>query len=304
MQWGQIKTLFILSFLILDLFLLQQFLGKQDENLEQIEESTPAEEQLALENIDYSEIPEEQEDIAFINGSRAEFSEEDMAAIDSIEGISRPDFDNDNLLYVQFNDPISIEDDDSSEEIMDKVDDYIIYGDQYAYWGKNEEHDVLLFFQKNNNRTIYFNESGLLMFLVEDGSITGYYQTILGNIESENEKTELVQPISAVYQLYDNGDIVSGDKITDMVVGYHSKTKTNKEDPTGIQVFAPTWKITVNNEEIYFVNATEGKVLDIEEDEFILDTMETVEASIPLKEEEVKENPTPGESSESDDTNE
>ena len=301
MQWGQIKTLFILSFLILDLFLLQQFLGKQDENLEQIEESTPAEEQLALENIDYSEIPEEQEDIAFINGSRAEFSEEDMAAIESIEGIT-PKVHNNTLLQAQFNDPIPLEDDDSSEEIMDKVDDYLIYSDQYAYWGKNDEHNVLLFFQKNNNRTIYFNESGLLMFLVEGGNITGYYQTRLGNIESENEKTELVQPISAVYQLYDNGDIASGDKITDMVVGYHSKTKTNKEDPTGIQVFAPTWKITVNNEEIYFVNATEGKVLDIEEDEFILDTMETVEASIPPEEEE--ENPAPGESIESDDTNE
>ncbi|GGC95089.1 hypothetical protein GCM10007216_27270 [Thalassobacillus devorans] len=304
MQWGQIKTLFILSFLILDLFLLQQFLGKQDENLEQIEESTPAEEQLALENIDYSEIPEEQEDIAFINGSRAEFSEEDMEALDSIEGISRPDFNNDNLLYIEFNDPIPLEEDDSSEEIMDKVDDYIIYGDQYAYWGKNEEQNVLLFFQKNNNRTIYFNESGLLMFLVEDGSITGYYQTRLGNIESENEKTELVQPISAVYQLYDNGDLASGDKITDMVVGYHSKTKTNKEDPTGIQVFAPTWKITVNSEEIYFVNATEGKVLDIEEDEFILDTMETAGVSIPPEEEESEEKDASDESLESDDSNE
>ncbi|SDZ97100.1 Two-component signal transduction system YycFG, regulatory protein YycI [Thalassobacillus cyri] len=273
MQWGQIKTLFILCFLILDLFLLQQFLTKTDDaELEQLDENTSAAEQLNLENIDTSDIPEEQPPMAFINGRRADFSEEDLNALDAMEGID-PSLYNKNSLYVKFEEPIPVEAEDEGEEIMDKVEDFVLYDDQYSYWGKNDEHQVILFFQKNNNSTIYFNESGLLMFLVEEGEITGYYQTRLGDIEKESEKSELLQPIQAVYQLYDNGEITSEDKITDMVVGYHSQIQG---DSNGIQVFAPTWKITVNNKDIHFVTATtEGRILEVNENEFITKALET-----------------------------
>lgn len=273
MQWGQIKTLFILSFLILDLFLLQQFITKTDDaELEQLDENTSAAEQLNLENIDTSDIPAEQPPMAFINGRRADFSEEDLNALDAMEGID-PSLYNENSLYVKFEEPIPVEAEDEGEEIMDKVEDFVLYDDQYSYWGKNDEHQVILFFQKNNNSTIYFNESGLLMFLVEEGEITGYYQTRLGDIEKESEKSELLQPIQAVYQLYDNGEITSEDKITDMVVGYHSQIQG---DSNGIQVFAPTWKITVNNKDIHFVTATtEGRILEENENEFIMKALET-----------------------------
>ncbi|WP_028784448.1 two-component system regulatory protein YycI [Thalassobacillus devorans] len=275
MQWGQIKTLFILSFLILDLFLLQQFLTKTDDTeLEQLDENTSAAEQLSLENIDISDIPEEQPPMAFINGRRADFTEEDLKALEAMEGVDpQLDTQNPNSLYVKLKEPIPIGEEDDGEAIMAKAEDYVIYDDQYSYWGKNDEHDVILFFQKSNNSTIYFNESGLLMFLVENGEITGYYQTRLGDIEKESEKSELLQPVQAVYQLYDNGEISSEDKITDMIVGYHSQIQG---DSNGIQVFAPTWKITVNNEDIHFVTATtEGRVVEVNENEFITKALQS-----------------------------
>ncbi|MBM7552172.1 two-component system regulatory protein YycI [Thalassobacillus pellis] len=281
MQWGQIKTIFILSFLVLDLFLLGQFLGKIEVDVQSANDNTTIKEQLDLEDIDYSSVPETSPEVSLMNGRRADFSQEDMKAIKGFKGIT-PEFVTDNLLYVQFDEAVPIEKGASGEEVLDKVEDVTIYSDQYSYWGWNKDLNVILFFQKSNDKTIYYNESGLLMYIVEDGAITGYYQTRLGNINIDKEKELSIPPIQAVYQLYDTGYITSGDKVTDMKIGYHSKIQPEPGEDSGVQVFAPTWKVTVNGEEDHFVNAREGTVVEIAEDEFVVDALKTIGVTTPI----------------------
>src|SRR5690625_2952033 len=83
MQWSQIKTLFILSFLILDIYLIVQFIDKQDQEnmgiLEQ-EEST-IEQRLEDENITIPDLPEEEENESFITVRPKIFTEEEMEII-------------------------------------------------------------------------------------------------------------------------------------------------------------------------------------------------------------------------------
>src|SRR5699024_2505173 len=55
-----------------------------------------------------------------------------------------------------------------------------------------------------------------------------------------------------------------------MSLGYHTIAPL----PDGVQVFVPTWKVTVNDERNYFVNAIEGFIFWGKDEDFLEETME------------------------------
>ncbi|GGF17796.1 hypothetical protein GCM10010954_15690 [Halobacillus andaensis] len=276
MQWGQIKTLFIFSFLVLDLFLLQQFLTKQEEaSLGPVNESM-YEESPAEDNVSISEdVPEEAPEVNFLFASPSEFSETQLDRIGDLDGQEARVY-GDQLLVSTFDDPVEIGNDEDA--VTDAVSEHVPFSDQYSYWGWNDTEDKILFFQTTNARTVYYNSAGVLMVNVENGEMTGYELTQLRENDGENnEQRDLLDPGDVIDILYESRDISSGDEITSMTVGYHSAASF---EPT--QVFAPIWKITVNDEEDLFLNAVtgDGQLLDLDEDEFIDDTSEYFEETI------------------------
>src|SRR5690625_300673 len=87
MQWSQIKTLFIISFLILDIYLLGQFFEKQNQaNVEILEQQSSTIEQMLEEDIKVPELPEEVENEPFIAVSQKTFSEEELERIHNFKG--------------------------------------------------------------------------------------------------------------------------------------------------------------------------------------------------------------------------
>ncbi|MCP3032160.1 two-component system regulatory protein YycI [Halobacillus sp. A1] len=270
MQWGQIKTLFILSFLILDLFLLQQFLTKQEEAQVGTLQDSMFDESPAENNVEISgDVPEEAPEVSFLIASLSDFSESQLDGIRDLTDQEAQVF-NENLLVSTLDEPVDIEDDE--EEITEVVGEYVPFISQYSYWGWNEQRDKILFFQTTNTRTVYYNSGGVLMVDVEDGQMTGYQLTQLREDEDDSgDERELLEPIDVIDILYEDQVITTGDEVTEMKIGYYSAATF---DPT--QVFAPIWKITVNGEEDLFVNAVtgEGRMLDIDEDEFIEATTE------------------------------
>ncbi|WP_431802211.1 two-component system regulatory protein YycI [Halobacillus andaensis] len=271
MQWGQIKTLFILSFLVLDLFLLQQFLTKQeDASIGTIDEGSMFEESPAEDNVSISDdVPKEAPEVDFLIASLSEFSQSQLDRIGELEG-QRAEVYGSELLVSTFEEPVSLG--QSEESINEAVSEHVPFSDQYSYWGWNESEDRILFFQTTDSRTVYFNPAGVLMIEVEDGRMTGYQMSQLREDEDENsDQRELLDPRDVIDILYEEREISSGDEITNMKVGYHSAAGF---EPT--QVFAPIWKVTVNDEEDLFLNAVtgEGQLLDLEEEDFIGDTSE------------------------------
>src|SRR5699024_2805888 len=160
MQWNQIKTIFILCFLVLDVYLLIKFIDKQEQtDLGVLEhENTSIEQQLASEDISLPELPTDiEEEEHYISVSPREFSEDDFRVIST------------------FKDPISIPVDESDEDIKRAISNDITDADQYTYWGRNEELNVLIFFQKKEDKPIYYNENGIIfVFLNDDDEATFY----------------------------------------------------------------------------------------------------------------------------------
>lgn len=272
MQWGQIKTIFILTFLVLDVFLFIQFYERQKQADIPFLESrdSPIEDKLANDNIKIpEELPTAQEKEPFISVSQKMFTEEDLNQV-----AKKADLDirviNQTFILSKLHEPLKLSDEASEEEILNAVTPMMLYPDQYEYWDWNKDLNILVFFQKKQERPIYFNQSGLVLFFLNDeNEIVFFTQTMLGDERSRQDKKSLIQPMIAIETLYNTNELRFGEEITKVEIGFHSRVPL----ADGVQVFVPAWKITVNDERNYFVNAIEGFVFSSHENEFLEDIM-------------------------------
>lgn len=274
MRWSQIKTLFILSFLILNIYLFIELYDKQkrtDSVVERVESQSTFEEQLKEENIILPELPEEQEDEKepFITVDPKEYSDEEIADFEKIKNQSVAVLDRKLILSI-LDDPVRIPTEASKETITELVKESVPNLDQYTYWDWNHDANIIVFFQEKMNRPIYYNQNGLvLVFVNEDNEIISYSQSMLGKEEARPEKRTLISPIKAIETLYNSRDLFFGDEVNDIEVGFHTRIPSTD----GAQVFVPTWEVTINETKTYFVNAIEGFPFSSNELEFLEETL-------------------------------
>ncbi len=273
MHWGQIKTLLILSFLVLDVYLFIQFLDKKDQAdigiLEQ--QSSTIEERLKAEDITFKDLPEQEYEEAFISVKQQLLDKDELSSYKRSE-LQNTYLFNKNFIMSHIKDPIKL-DEDASEDSIEKIfQELVYYPEEYSYWNWNKEMNVLIFFQNKMDRPIYYNQNGLvLLFLNNQNEVTFYTQTMLGEPEPIAEKKKLMKPIRAIETLYQDSELQSGDNITKVNIGFHTRNPFE----SGVQVFAPIWKVNVNEEKDYFVNAIEGFTFSTDEQDFLEEVIDS-----------------------------
>ncbi|WP_163969302.1 two-component system regulatory protein YycI [Oceanobacillus halotolerans] len=275
MQWGQIKTLFILCFLLLDIYLLLQYMEKQEQadiGVLEREEST-IEEQLELEDITIeASMEEEAIEEYYISARPKPFTEEDLSELEDRDDITYTTIDG-TILAAQLEDTIVIPPEGSEVFIRDIISSYVLHSDEYVYWGKNDNLNAYVFFQEKNDRPVYYNQNGMiLVFFNEDNEMISYTQTMLGEADTRGDAKTLIEPIKAIETLYDTNEFYSGDTITTIDIGFHTRVPLEN----GVQVFAPTWKVTVNDTRNYFVNAIEGLSFSSQETIFLEEAVSNI----------------------------
>jgi len=278
MQWNQIKTLFILCFLVLNVYLLYLLLDKQKEaDIGVIErEDATLEEQLESENITYGDLPDAEDKEAFLSVKQKKFEKEDKKDLDDFSNQESIILD-DNFIISEYKDPIKIPSDATAGTLSNLIKNDMLYSEEYKFWSWNEQFNVLVFFQEKNERPIYFNRNGIiLVFLNEKNEAISYIQTMLGDTEEAEDKKSLIQPIKAIETLYLTNQLNAGENVSNMKMGYHTRVPL----ADGIQVFVPTWKVSIDEERNYFINAIEGFTFSGNDDDFLKDTINTYYDSI------------------------
>lgn len=273
MHWGQIKTLLILSFLVLDIYLFVQFMDKKEESDIGVLEQQPStiEEKLNTEDITFQDLPEQEYEEAFISVKQQMFKEDELSSFNRYE-LQDTYLLTNYTLVSELDEPIQIQDDSKGEEITEMFNEIVYYPEEYSFWNWNKEMNILIFFQNKMDRPVYYNQNGLvLLFLNDNNEVIFYIQTMLGETEPIAEKMKLMKPIRAIETLYDNNKLQSGDDITRVNIGFHTRVPFE----SGVQVFAPIWKVNVNQEKDYFVNAIEGFTFSTEEQEFLVEVIES-----------------------------
>ncbi|MFJ7737948.1 two-component system regulatory protein YycI [Lysinibacillus sp. NPDC097287] len=262
MDWNRTKSIFIVVFLILDIFLYSLYVNRYNDsqNLGVLGEKT-IEARLKDDNITYVTLPSNIESAAYISGKVHNFTDADFKDMEQ-----QVNYSDGSKAHVVFSKPVKLKDVSEDASFTEFVQTNIKEGASYSLWEVDREERVAIFFQKTNNRILYYNMNGVLkVHWNENDEVTMYEQTMIDNIEEMEQQESILPPLQIFQALYSKGLLKPDSRIMQMKLGYSTLVYLTKT-----QVLVPTWEVRVKlpdgEIEEYFVNAVEGKVIEIQED--------------------------------------
>lgn len=254
--------MFILVFLILDLFLATQLFNKYSKSQIDVIQNVSDEERLKADEISYDPLPKDKTTSQYVRAKSKIFSDKDIKKLGKNQTALITKDGTDITSY--FIKPI-VMDGQIDQDSMDKMmkDNNILYSDQYAFWKYDKDLKQIIYFQIYKGGTIFKNTNGQIIFYLNDkNEIVSYDQTLLsiGN-EDELKEGDVMAPIKAIDILHNKGMLKRNSHIKAPDLGYYTRIPS-----PDLQLLVPTWHFTVVHDgktENFFVNAFEGEVFDI-----------------------------------------
>lgn len=265
MDWSRTKSIFIIVFSILNIFLYTLYLESytEAENFSVLTESA-VDDRLAGDKITYpDDLETEPGEESYISGTRKVFTEDDVPVEDT-----RVAVEDKYMLNVAFNEPIRIGDEKNKESLEAFLAANIYRGEDYVLWDVIEEENKAIFYQVINGKTLYHSDSGKVTLLWNDeGEAVRYEQTIFTDLVENAQSKELIPPKRAIETLYQKGILQQNSEITSVTLGYSVYVAVSDDT----RMFLPTWRVTVELEDgstaDYFVNAIKDGVIEFNKPE-------------------------------------
>jgi regulatory protein YycI of two-component signal transduction system YycFG len=279
LDWKKTKSIFILTFLVLDLFLGYQLYQKNDLNNIAILSEQPLEERLSNSKITYEDkIPKYKVDQTLISAQRYGFTAEEQAKSKELKLDQEKS--TDITLTYTLDKPLDLPEKDN-KDLIDKLTDFleekVSRGKDYTFYSWDKESNTIWFTQTYLEKPIYYNPenfinveestgnfkvpNGMVKFsLDKKGNLTGFTQTYL-LIMRQGAYQEIITPKKALGRLLDTGNISPGEEIKKIELGFYSLVGVGD-----LQVYAPTWLIETE-EDKYLVNATDSSIQILTEED-------------------------------------
>lgn len=255
MDWSKIKTIFIITFLILDVYLLYQFMKIRDANKYELTTESSVEDKLKADEIQYVELPKAPIKEQYLSAKPKLFTKGDVAKLKGQTALLKEPS---ATFQVTVDKPFQVSNKFEPTELASFIKENILYGEHYIFWEKNDKKNTITYFQQYENSPMFKNINGMIIFtLNSDNQIISYQQTYLEGIEKLTAKEAILPPLKAIETLHQKGVLKPKSKITKIELGYSTLIQL-----AASQVLAPTWRIVVDDNESLFVNAFEGQIID------------------------------------------
>ncbi|MEH7224785.1 two-component system regulatory protein YycI [Bacillus sp. JJ1566] len=255
MDWSKTKSVFIITFLILNIFLGYQLVQKRDSSQLGVLAERSIGEKFADEEISYEALPKEPVELSYISGKVKIFTEEDVKNLKNQE----VSIETAGVLKGEFKEPIKISLADQVK-IQQFVKDNLLDGEKYSVWSIDEKAGTIVLVQQHKNYKVFgqsLNISGVVyLYVNEEQEATSYEQTLIPEF-LEHELEELITPIQTLENLFDNNHLKSGSHVSKVEIGYYPLLPYSES-----QLLAPTWHVVVDDQTEIFVNAIEGQIID------------------------------------------
>ncbi|MEH7386147.1 two-component system regulatory protein YycI [Bacillus sp. JJ1521] len=254
MDWSKTQSLFIIVFLILNIFLGYQLAQKRDSSqIDALAEMTNDEE-LANEDITYEALPKEPKELSYISGKVQTFTEDDVKSLkNQVVNIETA-----GVLKGEFKEPIKISLTDHMK-IQQFVKEHLLAGEKYTVWSVDEEAGTIVLVQQHNNYKVFgqsLNISGVIyLYVNDDHEAIAYEQTVIPEFQ-EYELEELIPPLKTLANLLNNHHLKSGSHVSKVEIGYYPLLPYSES-----QLLAPTWHVVIDDEIEIYVNAIEGQII-------------------------------------------
>ncbi|MBT2570988.1 two-component system regulatory protein YycI [Planococcus sp. ISL-110] len=265
MDWNKTKSIFIIVFSILNVFLYSLYLDRytESENLEELSESS-VDEKLKADEITYSNLPEDVKGMPYIRGETKIFT-----AKEAPQENVQVNIQDGKQLQVAYEEPVSLTGEAESADALDAFVEEIVHeGSSYELWEIDKEQNKAVYFQNFDGETLYFSKDGkVTVYWNNDGDIVRYKQTMFTDIIENQEPKELVSAITAIHTLYQKNLLERDLTINKTELGYSVHVQVSEDR----QMFVPTWHIQAElsdgSREDYFVNAVKDGVIELNKQE-------------------------------------
>lgn len=255
MDWSKTKTIFIVVFLILNAFLISQYMEKKEESDLQVITNPEIEDNLKGNGIKYKTLPKQASKEQYMGAKSKVFTKEELKKLKNQQNDSF----NEHKILMKLDKPYLLgEKVDRLESLNKFVRENVLNGDKYKFWKLEEESNAIVYYQTYKNKMIYNNNNAKLVLLLNSfGEITSYEQTYLEDFEPLTEEREEVKPaIKALEALFFQGYLQPNNTITEVELGYY-----NLIPFTASHVLTPTWHVRIDDKEDFYVNAFDGQII-------------------------------------------
>lgn len=255
MDWSRAKTIFILSFLVLDIFLILQIIDQKSASTYDYLSDVPVEEQMAADQITLPELPQGPEEEFYIEANVRDFSMENLANPAKNGQLSEESHE----LQITLDSPYELGENWHINDVDRFVKNFIDSGSEYRYWNYDKTNNTITYFQQYNGKLFYNNrDARIVLQLNEDQEIVSYSQTMLEDI-TEIKNQAILSALDAVLILYKNRLLERNDEVIDVELGYYTLVPLKSS-----QILAPTWRISIAGKDDFFINAVEGHIINEE----------------------------------------
>ncbi|MCY8175773.1 WalRK two-component regulatory system regulator WalI [Bacillus inaquosorum] len=280
MEWNKTKSIFIVAFLILDIFLGYQFFQKWQATSKEYEViKNDVEHDMKADHITYEGLNKEATEGYRITANQKTFTKEEIEALKDQKPLMDMPSDDHKVtsLKMKFTNPIALSkkniEDDAQTLVSSKIQD----GEKYKLWKVDKSKKEIVFFQTYEGHYIYQktdNSSNMIgqvvLHLNAKNEVVSYDQTTLETFK-QIQKESLITEMDAVELLYYQNQLKEYSTVKSCKFGYVAQYPL-----TSTQVLAPVWRITVeydkkvNGEkktvqESFTVNALESTILDTDQ---------------------------------------
>jgi regulatory protein YycI of two-component signal transduction system YycFG len=260
MDWSKIKTIFILTFLILDVYLLFQFMKIRDANKYEVITEASFEEKLKADEIQYVDLPKDPIKAQYLSAKPKTFTIDEINKLKGQKAVLRG---TGTTLFATLEKSLQISSKFEPAELSTFLKNNVLFGDDYQFGEKSDKDKTITYYQLSENFPLYKNINGMIIFRVDkDNQIVSYEQTYLESMDKKIAKEEILSPLKAIETLHQKGMLKPKSKITKIELGYSTLIQL-----AASQVLAPTWRFEVNGKESLFVNAFEGQIIQFNSDE-------------------------------------
>lgn len=281
MEWNKTKTIFILAFLVLDIFLGFQYFEKRSTDHFAIIEKTDTLEEMKADGIKYGNLSDEAKIGYRITAEKKQFTKKDVNELADQKAKSTfPKTDKDDpvtLLEMTFTKPVALLKKDMKSAAANLVNQRLLDGKNYKLWSIDEETGKIVFFQTYKGKYIF--QEGLddsetigkiTLDLNDKNEVVSYQQSMVTSI-NEVRKETLVPALETVKDLYTQNMLSQNTTVKKVELGYYTQYPG-----ASTQVMVPVWRVELEGvsasskkkAEEYLINAIDGSTLDhIEKDD-------------------------------------
>jgi regulatory protein YycI of two-component signal transduction system YycFG len=276
-EWNRTKTIFIIVFLILDIFLAFQYFDKRSNNQFPILEKSTLQEDMKADHISYGNLSKETSKGSSISAQKRVFKQSEIKSLKGQKPKALMNTAKENALTeieMEFETPIALPKADMETKAREIVNEEIIDGNKYKLWKVDKSGKQIVFFQTYNGNYIFQDRQNddntemgeVVLYLNNKNEVVSYKQSMLQDIK-EVKTESLISAVGAVEALYYPDYLKKYSKIKSAELGYFTQYPL-----ASAQIFVPVWRIEVERKtddktihEEFIVDARDGALLQSQE---------------------------------------